>query len=210
MHRSFDRRRTRAFAVVILLLAAAAGTAALGAGGCGGPSEAQAAFEQYLEDVRPALDDSLGALDTMAAAFETAGQTNPPDFATAARGCSEAAAAWTSARDAAAACSPPADLEQANASLVESLALEADLYGAMGTVLAQIGDSLSDRARLDELMAELNELQPEKVGQTVKEKTAAWTDAVEQTARELEIEPPQWLTQWIADLESAGQRLEDL
>ncbi|GEM_PF-2919032 len=209
MHRPFDRGHARAVAVVMLLLAVAGGTTALAAA-CGGPSDAQAAFEQYLENVRPALDDSLGALDTMAAAFEAAGQTSPPDFATAARGCSEAAAAWTSARDAAAECSPPAGLEQANASLVESLALEADLYGEMGTVLTQIGDSLSDPARLDELMADLNALQPEKVGQTVREKTAAWTDAVERTARELEIEPPQWLTQWIADLESAGRKLEDL
>lgn len=206
MHHPLARTRRLAFIVCAALLAAVSSMTALALAGCG----EQASFEQYLDEVRPALDDSVAALDTMADAFEAADKTSPPDFATAAEGCSEASAAWTSARDVAKEISAPQDLEAAHASLVESLSLEADLYDEMGTVLARMGDSLSDPTKLQELVAQLNELNPDEVGQTVKVKTDEWTRTVTQTADDLGVEIPEWLEQWVEDLETAGQRLESL
>jgi hypothetical protein len=133
-----------------------------------------------------------------------------PAFAKAGEGCTDASAEWASARDSAEEVSAPQDLEKAHAELVESFSLEADLYGKMGDVLAQMPDSLSDTAELSELIAQLNALNPDEVGETVKAKTDEWTETVTGTADELGVDLPGWFEQWVEDLETAGQRLESL
>jgi len=202
-------RRTTIHLLTIALLVIAGASAALFTAGCGGNDE-QAAFEQYLDDVRPALDDSLAGLETLATGLETASQTDPPDFAAAAEGCTAAAEKWAAAKETVDGIDVPEDLKKANDSLSESLGLEADLYGRMGEILAQAADSFDDPAKMAELGAQIEELDTSGVGQKVEELTAAWGDGVEDLGNELELEAPQWLEDWSDAIDEAGKRLEQI
>ena len=202
-------RRTTIHLLTIVLLLFAGAAGAVFAGGCGGDDE-QAAFEQYLSDVRPALDESLAGLEALATGLEAASQTDPPDFAVAGEGATEASRKWASAQDTVEAITPPEDLKAANDSLAKSLGLQTELYGEMGSILTQAATAVDDPTLMAELATQLGELDPDAVGDEVRQLTADWGNAVQARGEELGVEPPQWLEDWSDAIDETGERLQSL
>ena len=202
-------KRTTIHVLTIALLLLAGATASVWTAGCGGDDE-KAAFEQYLSDVRPALDESLDGLETLATALETASQTDPPDFTVAGEGCTAASQKWASAQGKVEEIAPPDDLEKANESLSRSLTLQTDLYGKMGGILSQAAGAVDDPAAMAGLATQIEKLDSDAVGDQVRQLTADWGNAVEARGYGLGVAAPTWLEDWSDAIDEAGRRLESL
>jgi len=160
--------------------------------------------------VRPALVESLNGLETLATALEAASQPDPPDFAVAGEGCTTASQKWASAQGKVEEIEPPEDLRDANDSLDESLTLQAELYGKMGSILSQAAGVADDPEAMSALGAEIEQLDTDAVGDEVRQLTADWGNAVQERGEELGLEAPQWLEDWSDAIDEAGERLRSL
>jgi hypothetical protein len=160
----------------------------LSAAGCGGSDPAQTTLEQYLDDLRPALEDACAALEGTAAAFN-----DPDDPTSVATALDRVAGRLASAADAAAHAEPPDDLIAAHDGLLAYYRQGEEATRIMATLMAEIAGART----ADELEA-LDRKWNETIAAAAADNmdTAAlvttWWESLEAEAERVGLDLPDW------------------
>lgn len=177
---------------------------ALGMGGCSAGSDQQGALNDYLDDLRPALETELSGLKTIAEALN--GDSPTPDqlseaYLTASDKAAEAAKL-------AAGVEPSPELKEANDLRAQAWTAEAEYLAKVGDAFAELG-AATDQDALAESLDDLQELFSEE-GQAEMSRTMdASQEALLGYVEEAGLGAPAWYNDLLDEFKATAERMAE-